>query len=288
MSMADALGFFGRLHPLVVHLPIGALSLALILDLISYRFGRDQFRRAVRLCLLIGSVSAIVACIFGYLLSLSVGYDADALNRHMYAGIAMAILSGMLYFVIASPKTFTALLLSMTALLVYTGHQGGNLTYGDDYFFKEPEPVVINAEPVIVYDTLTMEYVQHLRTKDVTVRVMLQQPVMLDVTIMPEAKINLSEIIPDLEAIAPKIIQLNLSNNDLNSADLSFLPELINLEKLRLEKNPVDDDVVQYLLDLKHLTAVNLYGTKITSAGVEKLKTNPSIQRVYTWDTKAE
>jgi hypothetical protein len=64
-----------------------------------------------------------------------------------------------------------------------------------------------------------------------------------------------------------------------------LLPLMINLEKLRLEKNPVGDGVCNQLTGLHHLEAVNLNETKITSSCMEKLKQMPALKRVYTWKT---
>jgi hypothetical protein len=46
--------------------------------------------------------------------------------------------------------------------------------------------------------------------------------------------------------------------------------------------------VVDNLLNLKHLNAVNLSETLITSNGLQKLKGNPSIKRVYNWNSTSQ
>ena len=58
-----------------------------------------------------------------------------------------------------------------------------------------------------------------------------------------------------------------------------------NLEKLRLEKNPVSDGLSNHLKDLKYLEALNLNETKISPKGLHKLQSNPALQRIYTWRT---
>jgi hypothetical protein len=67
--------------------------------------------------------------------------------------------------------------------------------------------------------------------------------------------------------------------------DLSFLGIFTNLEKLRLNGNPLTDQVSNQLLALHHLQSVNLNQTRITANGLATLKTNPSIKNVYTWGT---
>jgi len=56
------------------------------------------------------------------------------------------------------------------------------------------------------------------------------------------------------------------------------------LEKLRLESNPITDEIIPTVLSLKHLESINLNETKLTSAGIERLKQNPSLKRVYQWN----
>jgi hypothetical protein len=74
-----------------------------------------------------------------------------------------------------------------------------------------------------------------------------------------------------------------LADNGFHEKDLSVLKQMTNLEKLRLEKNPLGDGIVPILMDLKHLEALNLNETKVTKAGVEKLKANSGIKRIYDW-----
>ncbi|MBL7763762.1 MAG: hypothetical protein JNL23_10095 [Chitinophagaceae bacterium] len=85
-----------------------------------------------------------------------------------------------------------------------------------------------------------------------------------------------------MEKLAKNIIWLNVSENNLSDNDLSFLTSLINLEKLRIEKNPVTDAVCDRLKTLPHLEAVNLNETKVTANGIVTLRKNETIRRVYT------
>lgn len=147
---ADWVLFFGRFHPLIVHLPIGFLLIAGMLEL-GRRLGRLQLSNGTMSTILFGSaVSATVACVFGYLLSLGGGYDSQILDAHRWQGIGVAVfawlawgassdfllkrvpLSGVFYL--------PALGLSLVALLL-AGHHGGALTHGSDYLTQyTPEP----------------------------------------------------------------------------------------------------------------------------------------------------
>jgi hypothetical protein len=61
-----------------------------------------------------------------------------------------------------------------------------------------------------------------------------------------------------------------------------------NLEKLRLDKNPITDKIINQLAGLKHLEALNLNETNVTETGIEKLKQLPGLKRVYQWNEKKE
>src|SRR5260370_18779549 len=97
MQLLDILTFLGHLHPLIVHLPIGFLLVAALLNLLSYSKRYSHLGHAVPFILLAGFISAVLACIFGFLLSQTGDYDADLLEKHRIAGIALTVLSGLLY-----------------------------------------------------------------------------------------------------------------------------------------------------------------------------------------------
>jgi hypothetical protein len=80
--------------------------------------------------------------LLGYLLSLSGDYEYFQLNRHKLTGIAVAILSGLLFLLttkkitsrlVIPEKILSVVFVALLFLMTYTGHQGGNLTHGSDY-----------------------------------------------------------------------------------------------------------------------------------------------------------
>jgi uncharacterized membrane protein len=121
----------GHLHPLLVHLPIGIFAFAFIISLLSAE-KRKQFDAALSYALLSGAVSALVACIAGYLLAGSGEYDADLVQKHQWTGIATCALGFLAYFI----AQYRRLLVWITcAVMAVAGHLGGTLTHGEDYFF---------------------------------------------------------------------------------------------------------------------------------------------------------
>lgn len=150
---------------------------------------------------------------------------------------------------------------------------------------KETENDAVNPE---IPAALNLDLVSRLRSQGVSIRVMLHSPVMLDVTLPGGSGININSIKKDLMAVAKNVIWLNVSNNNLKVSDLNFISEMTNLEKLRLEKNPIEDGIVKSLLGLSHLEAVNLNETRITKNGLAQLKSLPKLKRVYSWGNSTE
>jgi uncharacterized membrane protein len=168
--LLDLAIFSGRLHPLVVHLPIGFLLLATVFELISYSKKYEHLKASVSFTLLLGFISAVLACIFGYILSLSGDYERAALNDHKISGITLALVSGSLFLI--SDRTFkklpaikrsvfTLLCVFTMVLMSYTGHQGGLLTHGAEYLSMEVLTQQQRVKPASVEQAMIFEDVVH-------------------------------------------------------------------------------------------------------------------------------
>ena len=170
--MPDFVLFLGRFHPLVVHLPIGFLFFAFILELYG-RWKRDsETSMAIEFALLGGAISALLASVLGYMLSLSEDYDEGMLDTHFWFGIATTVVVFFAWYIRSGKLNITKLKglesnmasLTLVVLLVgITGHYGGNLTHGSDYLVKyapfgRKEKVVLppidKLEDAAVYDYL--------------------------------------------------------------------------------------------------------------------------------------
>lgn len=130
------LDFFGRFHPVFVHLPIGILLLACIFILLSFSTKFVNLKHAVPIMLLLGALSAVVSCLTGYLLANNGDYDGKLVNNHQWMGISVAVLASILLVIYKKVKS-NALLGIISAILIVlisiTGHLGGSLTHGSDY-----------------------------------------------------------------------------------------------------------------------------------------------------------
>ena len=137
--------FLGRFHLVIVHMPIGLLLLAVVMQLLTWRKRFEKLEIAITLSLFMGTGSAIFASICGWLLAEEGGFDEDILFGHRWAGIGLAVLAGFCWIVkkkiIKAGKVFSTFMMIVLALLVFhTGHLGGNLTHGEDYLLQYAPP----------------------------------------------------------------------------------------------------------------------------------------------------
>lgn len=126
----------GHLHPVLVHLPIGILLIALFLQVVSISPTRATWKPAADAALGLGVVFAAFSCVTGYLLSLSGDYDHALVTTHQWLAISLTILSGLLYFSLRDRRMGSvsgALAIAVLLLVFLTGHWGGSLTHGPDY-----------------------------------------------------------------------------------------------------------------------------------------------------------
>src|SRR5260370_9349195 len=98
--MENLANFFGRFHPLLVHLPIGILILAFLFDCLSLFRRYKKLSIAVQPALFWGGLSAIASAISGYFISQEGGYAEKTLFWHQYAAIATATPTVALHFLL--------------------------------------------------------------------------------------------------------------------------------------------------------------------------------------------
>src|SRR5258708_7247624 len=146
--------FIGRLHPVLVHLPIGILLTGLLLEALS-RYPKYALpTAAVKVILCAGMLSALFSCLTGYLLSIDGDYYPSLVNTHLCMGISVFALAGLL--LVKSLKQekgrfYTAAMSGLTMVIVVTGNLGGSLTHGRDYLtasFKGPKAVIAARRPI--------------------------------------------------------------------------------------------------------------------------------------------
>ena len=147
MIALDISTFFGRFHPLFVHLPIGFLLLAIIIEWYQGKNKASKDNNYVAFAWLLGALSAIIAAICGWLLANTGNYAEEDIFWHRWIGVVLAVVAGLGWWVKTKPQKFSksvnnAIGMLVVGLLLIEGHLGGNLTHGANYLLEyAPESV---------------------------------------------------------------------------------------------------------------------------------------------------
>ncbi len=150
-----------RLHPLIVHLPIGFLLLGMLMEGLQRWQKHNNYQPAIGLSLLLGTLASIVAAATGWWLAEEGGYEENLLQYHRWFGIATTISALLLYlghleYTRLLTKLYPYLLWVCGVALFAAGHFGGAMTHGTDYLFEKPAApqTVENIEEALVYDLI--------------------------------------------------------------------------------------------------------------------------------------
>jgi uncharacterized membrane protein len=130
------LDFLGRFHPVLVHIPIGILLIAVLFEWFPKKKKYKSFRKVIPITLLLGAIGALGSAITGYLLSQSGDYETELVGWHQWTGISLTIVA-FVYWFLKSKKLYKQFhrVLSIIVLLMVTvtGHLGGSITHGEDF-----------------------------------------------------------------------------------------------------------------------------------------------------------
>ncbi len=126
--------WYGMAHPAMVHLPIGALIVAMLLELVAIRW--QHLRPAVTIVLAVALAGCAAAVASGIALEQTSAQAASAIERHEFAGWATVLLTIMA--LVFSRRTqqpgrsrimpFLIILLAALAAS-FTGHLGGEMVH---------------------------------------------------------------------------------------------------------------------------------------------------------------
>jgi len=145
-------GFFGKLHPGVVHFPIALLAVAALFEIVQIL--RKRLEPAGGTLPLVGlaALSAVAASLFGWALEVYEGVEGDTFTLHKWVGIgatAVAVVAALLAFKARTSRGALSgmrlMLVLGSALVLGTGYLGGELVFGKNHIFsvfniKAPPP----------------------------------------------------------------------------------------------------------------------------------------------------
>jgi uncharacterized membrane protein len=137
--------FLGRFHILIVHIPIGLLSAALIFEVLGMSGWFPKLSESVLPCLWLGALGSMGATIAGYLLMAGEQIEGKDMGLHMWTGLGVVVLATLcLYAKLArlSPLVMSVLLLVTVGLTGASSHFGGNMVHDNDYLSEyAPDPL---------------------------------------------------------------------------------------------------------------------------------------------------
>ena len=132
----------GRLHPLLVHFPIGLVILAALAEAIATVADDCRWRTVAVANVRAGAAFGVLAAIAGWRLALAPGVEASALlesHRWLGAIAAGAAVAAALASSDADGRSpfefwvYRITLFSAAVLVAVTGHFGGLLVWGADF-----------------------------------------------------------------------------------------------------------------------------------------------------------
>ncbi len=148
-AIPDLARFFGRFHPVILHLPIGMLVLAVFLEFGSL-FTRKE-SPALQGTLFFAAATSVVAVLLGFLLYIG---DEDirispGAQDHLWGGIAFSCLAITTFLIKAwtdagasAAWVYKLMLVASSGVMAYTSHDGASLVHGQDYLTEfAPEPL---------------------------------------------------------------------------------------------------------------------------------------------------
>jgi uncharacterized membrane protein len=163
--------FLGRFHPLVIHFPVVLVCITLLLEL-ARKFGWLPVSAAtIGFLLGISLVGSLASVAMGFMLYYTGEYVGNTMQQHMWGGVLLTSFSAVALFLFlsyhrsSSISTYAYYLSSLVManfILVFTSHQGGSLTHGEEYLTEympafttaeatwEPKPL----EKMLVYEDM--------------------------------------------------------------------------------------------------------------------------------------
>ena len=146
-SLSSSLDWVGRFHPVLLHLPIGLLAGAALLECRMRLRRGDPLRPAAAWLWYAAALGVTLAAATGWILAREGGYDASLLTTHRLLGVGLALVSVAAAIAHdlwrrggatpAWPRGYPVLLLLCLGLLPFAGHFGGSLTHGPDYLVEK-------------------------------------------------------------------------------------------------------------------------------------------------------
>jgi uncharacterized membrane protein/mono/diheme cytochrome c family protein len=170
--------FLAPFHTVVLHLPIGFMTMVVVLEAYSFWRPSDALKGVVRLVLVLTVLSSALAAALGWMRGQGGEYDPVTLDRHRWMGIAFAVatlVAAGCHFALSRGKAMRGIYFATIGvcltLMTIAGHLGGNLTHGSNYLTENAPEFIKNLAgkkevpvPVVApKDEATKMYVEQIK-----------------------------------------------------------------------------------------------------------------------------
>lgn len=144
--------FVGRFHPILLHMPVGALGLLCLMELICFtRRGEESFGAGALLTLWVGAAGSVMAVLAGIMLSREGGYEGGNFTLHQTlaligtAGVLLALVVRIFSMSHENRElmhAYRAIFFGSFGLMGLGAHFGGNMSHGSKFMTEHaPEPI---------------------------------------------------------------------------------------------------------------------------------------------------
>lgn len=139
----------GKLHPVLVHLPIGFIILAVLLEAYAWFKKTGENSAVIVLSWFVATLSALAAAVAGWMLASGGHYFPEHIFWHRWLGVLVVIFTAATWlgqrYRDRIPKQVHWVLVSvLVVLLTIEGHLGGIITHGEGYLL----PVIGISRPI--------------------------------------------------------------------------------------------------------------------------------------------
>ncbi|MGY6742341.1 MAG: DUF2231 domain-containing protein [Cecembia sp.] len=134
--------------------------------------------------------------------------------------------------------------------------------------------------------SIDLAQINDLQNMGFRIRLLSYETGALDV-VFPNESVNgnISELIQLLFPIKDRIYWLTLAETGIQDPDLSVIAQFSNLQRLRIENNPISDLGISALKNLSKLEVLNLNGTQVSGRGMGQIAEIRSLKSLYLWNT---
>ncbi|MFN0206817.1 MAG: c-type cytochrome domain-containing protein [Planctomycetota bacterium] len=148
----DWAAFFGRLHPLILHIPVGVFVCCALFEFFQI-LRKESVRLAPGVFVWFAALGGALSAATGYVLSSERAEGDSTLEWHRWLGIVSAVLglaaAAVHYYSndgvrIQTARMYRILLFATAIILIPAGHLGAGLTHGEGYL---TEPLGGSAPP---------------------------------------------------------------------------------------------------------------------------------------------